>query len=188
MMVIMRYPAGHKEEVRARIVNAAARALCRDGLLGASIPALMKDAGLTHGGFYAHFDDRDELVAEAVEAAAARTGAEVFAEGAPLEDALARYLSSEHLGAPDRGCVVAALGTEGAHASPSVRQAFAKAARGLLALVDGKLRPGKRAKEPSDEALRLTAAMVGAVVLGRLVDDPVLAERMLKAARRSLPR
>ncbi|MES1164895.1 MAG: helix-turn-helix domain-containing protein [Verrucomicrobiota bacterium] len=187
MMVIMRYPEGHKEAVRARIVEAAARALRRDGINGVSIPALMKDVGLTHGGFYAHFQDRDELVAEAVETAAEHTAKDVFGDGIPLEEALARYLSPDHLGAPAHGCVVAALGTEGARLAGPVGGAFSKAARGLLALVEKKLHPGARAKVPTDEALRMAATMVGAVLLGRLVDDDALAARLLRAARRATP-
>ena len=74
----MRYPDGHKEQVRAQIVRTAARALRELGLEGISIPALMKKAGLTHGGFYVHFKDRDDLVAAAVEHAAAETGARVL--------------------------------------------------------------------------------------------------------------
>ena len=68
MMHIMRYPEGHKEPVRARIVQAAAFALRAKGLDGVSIPALMKNVGLTHGTFYAHFENRDALVAKAVRA------------------------------------------------------------------------------------------------------------------------
>jgi len=77
----MRYPQGHKEEVRAGIVEAASRALRRDGLAGVSVPALMKEAGLTHGGFYGHFKNRDELVAEAVLAAAEATATRVLSGG-----------------------------------------------------------------------------------------------------------
>jgi TetR/AcrR family transcriptional repressor of nem operon len=186
-MVIMRYPEGHKQAVRARIVQAAATAMRRDGIDGVSIPALMRGVGLTHGAFYSHFDDRDELVAAAVEAAAAQTAEEVFGDGVPLQEALSRYLSPEHLGAPARGCVVAALGTDGARLARPVRGSFAKASRGLLALVEKKLHPGRSARVPGDEALRLAATIVGAVVLGRLVDDAALAARLLRAALRSSP-
>lgn len=137
MMTIMRCPDGHKEAVREQIVRVTAEALRRHGLSGVSIPALMKSAGLTHGGFYAHFATRDELVAEAIRAAASDTS----------------------------------------------RGTFAEVARGLLRLVEEKLRPARPARVPSDEALRLASTMVGAVVLGRLVDDPKLAERLLRAAR-----
>lgn len=187
MMPIMRYPEGHKEAMRERIVGAASEVLRRDGLSGVSIPALMKTAGFTHGGFYAHFENRDELVGEAVLAAAARTAEDVFADRNSLGQTLERYLSSGHLEHPEQGCVLAALGAEGGRKSPSIRKAFAEAARGLLRLVDRKLHPRRSARAPSDEALRLTATMVGAVVLGRLVDDPELADRILRAARDSAP-
>jgi TetR/AcrR family transcriptional regulator, transcriptional repressor for nem operon len=187
MITIMRYPKDHNDAVRARIVSSAAAALRRDGLDGVSIPALMKSVGLTHGGFYTHFESRDQLVAEAVAAASACSAAAVFAQETALSQSLQRYLSPQHLACPQDGCVVAALGTDGARQLQPVRGAFAKAARGLLALVEKKLHPAKRAGAPSDEALRLTATMVGAVVLGRLVDDPGLAGRILRAARDSAP-
>ncbi len=183
MMHIMRYPATHKQEVRERIVRAAAQALRVRGVSGVSIPELMKQAGLTHGGFYAHFADRDELVVEAVMAAAMDTAEGAFAEGNSLEQALARYLSRGHLEHPELGCVLAALGTDGVRQEEPVRGAFARVARGFLAMVEHKLHPGRRAKEPTNAGLRTAATLVGAVMLGRLVDDPKLAERILSAAR-----
>lgn len=186
-MPIMRYPEGHKEAVRERIVGAAAEALRRDGLSGVSIPALMKIVGLTHGAFYAHFESRDELVAEAVLAAAVGTTKGAFADELPLAETLRRYLSPAHLERPEQGCVVAALGTEGRRQPAPVREAFARVARGLLRLVEKKLHPGRPARTVSDEALRLASTMVGAVVLGRLVDDPGLAARILSAAREAAP-
>jgi TetR/AcrR family transcriptional regulator, transcriptional repressor for nem operon len=185
MINIMRYPDGHKQAVRGHIVDAAAEAFRRHGLAGVSIPALMKRAGLTHGGFYAHFKNRNQLVAEAVESAAADTAQRVFESSASLDDALAHYLSLGHIVAPQHGCVVAALGTDGARQPALVRKAFAKVARGLIARVEEKLNPTRRAAAPSDAALRLTATMVGAIVLSRLVDDSALAQRILKAARTS---
>jgi AcrR family transcriptional regulator len=183
----MRYPEGHKEAVRKRIVASTTKALREHGLSGVGIPALMKSAGLTHGGFYAHFESRDDLVAAAIEAAGAQTADDVFSGARSLEETLGMYLSKGHLEHPERGCVVAALGAEGARQAPSVRRAFARAAKHLLGLVERKLHPGRRGRALSEEALRLTATMVGAVVLGRLVDDRALAERILDAARRSSP-
>lgn len=186
MMNVMRYPEGHKEATRERIVAAAASALREQGLSGVSIPALMKSVGLTHGGFYAHFESRDELVAAAVEAAATQTAREVFGDGVPLVDVLHAYLSRGHVAHPEHGCVVAALGTDGARQGEQVRRAFANVAKGLLGLIDRKVHPRSRGtRAPSDEALRLASSMVGAVVLARLVDDAALAERLLSAARRA---
>lgn len=180
----MRYPEGHKETVRARIIERASRALRQRGLAGVSIPALMQDAGLTHGAFYGHFRDREELIADAVTFAGDETGNRVL--GAGTGDArgmLAAYLSPEHADHPEYGCVLAALGAEGAHQSGGVRRAFASTARGFLRLVHEKLHPRRRSEAPSDEALVTAARMVGAVVLARLVDDEPLARRILAAAR-----
>ncbi len=180
----MRYPDGHKESVRATIVESAARALRRNGLDTVSIPALMKEAGLTHGGFYGYFKNRDQLVSEAVTLAAQQTAARVLSEdlggvGAMLE----AYLSEEHVKHPEMGCVIAALGTEGRKQPAPVRRAFGEVARGFLRLVDRQLRRKKATAEPSDEALRLAAQMIGAVVLARLVEDDALEKRILDAAR-----
>jgi TetR/AcrR family transcriptional regulator, transcriptional repressor for nem operon len=185
MMNIMRYPEGHREAVRKRIVDAASAALRGQGLAGVSIPGIMKSAGLTHGGFYAHFADRDELVAAAVEAAGAATATGAFGDSLTLEETLARYLSNAHVEHPEQGCVVAALGTDGYRQAPRVRKAFADAARGLLRLVQRKLGGDRPSRTLSDEALRVASTMVGAVVLARLVDDPKLADRILRAAKES---
>jgi TetR/AcrR family transcriptional repressor of nem operon len=186
MMAIMRYPKGHKAAVKERIIRAASRSLRRHGLLRVSIPALMKRAGLTHGGFYTHFKNRDELVAAAVASAAAETAAGVFAEEFGLEETLERYLSKSHLEQPEKGCVLAALGADGIRQRPRVRAAFAEIARGFLYLTQRKLPQRGRAGTLSDEALACAATMVGAVVLGRLVDDAALSERILSAARATL--
>src|SRR5258708_6919301 len=108
----MRYPDGHKEEVRVRIIGAAAKALRRYGLDGVSIPALMKRVGLTHGGFYVHFKDRDELVAAAIRAAADETGQGVFTMQPNMAASLRAYLSKEHVAHPEHGCIIAAAGTD----------------------------------------------------------------------------
>jgi AcrR family transcriptional regulator len=184
MMLIMRYSEGHKQVVRARILKAAAEELRRQGLSGIGIPALMKRAGLTHGAFYAHFPNREALVAEAIHAAAAASAEGPLAESLPLDQALALYLSPEHLAHPERGCVIAALGGEGARQPAPVRSAFAAAARGLLALIERKLHPRQPSPEPSDGALRLVSTMVGAVVLARLLEDPALAQRLMEVAAR----
>lgn len=183
----MRYPQGHKEAVRATIVARAAAALKRDGLDGVSIPALMKEVGLTHGGFYGHFADRDELVAEAVRTAADATGKEVLsAHAGDLAATLSRYLSMQHVEHPEHGCVVAALGGEGRRQSAPIRKAFAYAARGFIAHVDAKLRGAPRlSARPTEDGLELAAKMIGAVVLARLVDDEALAKRLLAAVRRA---
>lgn len=187
MMLIMRYTPEHKERVRSRIVQSAAEALRARGLDGIGIPELMRGAGLTHGGFYVHFPSRDALVAAAVTHASEETGEHVFGAATDLGRMLDTYLSPSHAEHPERGCVVAALGTGAARQPPIVRGAFARAARGLLELVQRKLQPVDSAHEISDDALRLGATMVGAVILSRLVQDRALSARILRAAR-TVPR
>jgi TetR/AcrR family transcriptional repressor of nem operon len=183
MMVIMRYAPEHKDEVRARIVREASEAFRARGLDGIAIPELMRRVGLTHGAFYVHFPSRDALVAAAVTHASEDTGQRVFGAAADLEGLLGTYLSEGHLEHPERGCVIAALGIGTGRQSPTVRRAFARAAHGLLRLVQRKLRPHQPGAALSDEALRVGATMVGAVVLSRLVEDEALAARLLRAAR-----
>jgi len=176
----MRYPEGHGESVRSRIVEAASRALRREGLAAVSIPKLMKLVGLTHGGFYVHFRDRDELVAEAV---AFSSTDSALADDAPRAEAFARYLSREHVRNPEFGCVVAALGIEGARQRGPVRRAFGEAALRLLRGVERKLHPKAAKGALSDEALATASRIVGAVVLARLVQDESLANRLLDSAK-----
>jgi TetR/AcrR family transcriptional repressor of nem operon len=180
----MRYTERHKEQVGARIVEAAAEALREHGIDGVSIPAMMKQVGLTHGAFYCHFRDRDELVAEAVRFAADRTAERVL--DSPGDDApamLRRYLSPQHRDHPERGCVLAALGTEGRRQGPAVRRAFAYVARGFVRHVQRRLHPKLPPDALRDDALQLAARMIGALVLSRLVDDEALSARILHAAR-----
>ena len=176
----MRYPDGHKDEVRARIVDVAARELRKDGLDAVSIPKIMKLAGLTHGGFYAHFKDRDELVAAAVQHS---TGESAFAGEVTLEQAAGKYLSKGHVAHPEMGCVIAALGVEGSRQKGRVRRAFAEAARGLLSHVERKLHPKSPPGIVSDDTLQKASQMLGAVVLARLMQDDTFAERLLASAR-----
>jgi TetR/AcrR family transcriptional repressor of nem operon len=180
----MRYPDGHKESVRERIVQAASRALRREGLDAVSIPKLMKMAGLTHGGFYAHFRDRDELVADAVAFAAAETEAYVFGEAdRSASEAFRAYLSKEHLNHPERGCVMATLGAEGRRQDALVRRAFANAAVAFLRHVERKLHPMSKRGTISDDSLAAASRMIGAMVLARLVCDRALSDRILAAAQ-----
>ena len=184
IMSIMRYPDGHKDEVRARIVQATSHALRRHGIAGVSIPALMKRAGLTHGGFYSHFRDRDELVAEAIRAGAAQTAEQIFGDEESLASLLDSYLSREHVDHPAAGCVLAALGADGARQPTRVRRAFSDATNGMLRLLEKKLHPRRPKPQISDDTLARASMMVGAVVLARLAADASLGDRILAAAQR----
>jgi AcrR family transcriptional regulator len=179
----MRYPDGHNDEVRARIVEVAARALRKEGLESVSIPKLMKAAGLTHGAFYVHFKNRDELLAAAIEKS---TSDSALAADGTLEQAADRYLSKGHVDHPEMGCVIAALGVEGSRQKGKVRRAFVDAARRLLSRVQKKLHPGSPPGTLDDDTLQKASLMVGAVVLARLMQDDTLAERLLNAGKKGL--
>jgi TetR/AcrR family transcriptional repressor of nem operon len=187
MMPIMRYPDGHKQEVRERIVAATATALRKAGLRGVAIPQLMREVGLTHGGFYAHFKDRDELVAEAIEFAGGQTSEAIFARSKTLAELVDGYLSLGHVAHPEQGCVVAALGSEGPKNTGAVRRAFAHVASGLMRLVDAKV-PGKKQARVSDRAIHVSALLIGGLVLARLVHNAAEQEQILKVTREAAKR
>lgn len=162
-----------KELTHQRIVEVASRAIRRAGYQGVGVADLMKEAGLTHGGFYAHFKSRDALLVEAIEQAG-RDNAVVLqarqaqrqAEGqSPLQALLGAYLHADQLSRADRGCVVAALASETPRQDDAVRQAARQRAEALVGQVREALPPGV----PTEEAAVITAAMVGAVQLARVL-------------------
>ena len=128
----MRYGKEHKAETHRRVVEAAARRFRRNGIEATGVVDLMADAGLTHGGFYAHFPSKETLVREAVQSASAqgrrhfqRQIEQARAEGRePLETIVRQYLTTLHRDRPDRGCSIAALGAEIARHPRKTREAF----------------------------------------------------------------
>ena len=183
----MRYARGHKEKTRGRIVREAGKLLRQKGLEGPGVAQVMRRAGLTHGGFYAHFRGRDALVAEVMaEAEAAleavrRAVRAAEADGVP--HAFVRvYLSRWHVGHADAGCILASLGGELARAPKAVRAAFAAALPRYLAVVS-ELAFGQ-AGDP--RALPLLSALAGALQLARAVPDPTECDRLRREARRSI--
>ena len=176
-----------KEATHERIVEAAARAIRRSGYRGTGVADIMKDAGLTHGGFYAHFESREAMLAEAADRAGAESVAtlERIAAGAPPEKALQTlmraYLSKEHLQSVESGCPIAALGSEMPRQAPEVRRAATRRIKEAIDLVARQLpewgKPGAH-----EQALATLSTMVGAMVLARAVDDPKLSDAFRSAA------
>lgn len=187
----MPYTKEHKERTRRRIVEEAARAFRSRGVAGIAIPDLMRRAGLTHGGFYAHFESKDALVAEACAEgfteAAEELMAQTVAEVAPGEEMRAiirAYLSRSHRDEPESGCMVPALAAEMAHERPAVRHAFTEALKTYFGKLASYLPAAASASEaPSDDAMVLLSGMMGALVMARAVDDPAFSDRILKVAR-----
>lgn len=180
---------GRKQLTHDRIVETAAGVLRESGFWGVGVADVMKRAGLTHGGFYAHFASRDALLCEALEHAgsdsAARLGksmAQRQARGAsPLRALVEAYLSDSHLGIPTQGCPVAALSSEMPRQSAEVAQAAAARVRRLVAAVQRAL-----PEDAIEQAGVVASQMVGALQLARALGDNAEGRALLAATRRSL--
>jgi TetR/AcrR family transcriptional repressor of nem operon len=189
----MRYAADHKAKTRERILESAAAAFRRQGYHATGVDQVMADAGLTAGGFYAHFSSKDALLAEVLtyyggtatamlDDGAGDGGAtgggrgEGFAcAGAIVE----RYLTPSHRNEPESGCAIPPLAAEVARAGPEPRQAFEQLIAGLVAKIADTL-PHDDAK---DRAIAVAALCVGGMTLARAVHDPGLSDRVLSACR-----
>jgi TetR/AcrR family transcriptional regulator, transcriptional repressor for nem operon len=183
---VVRYPRGHKEKTREQIVETAARAFREGGVAGTGIGELMGRAGLTHGGFYAHFPSKDALVGEACDCAVEQSWAQMheLVSQAPAGEELATfiraYVSRTHRDDPGAGCLMPSLGSEMPRQAPEVRAAFTAQIRRVLQNVEALLPP---TPDREDRAITLAAGMAGAVLLARAVDDPALSDRVLKVCR-----
>jgi TetR/AcrR family transcriptional repressor of nem operon len=180
-----------KEATHDRIVEAAARAIRRSGYGGTGVADIMKDAGLTHGGFYAHFPSREAMLAEAADRAGGEfvtAAARIVAAAPPHEalQAMARaYLSKEHVEGVETGCAIAALGSEMPRQRPEVRRA---ATRQIKAMIDLVARESPDWGQPGahERALVTVATLVGTLILARAVDDAKLSDALRKAALKQL--
>jgi TetR/AcrR family transcriptional regulator, transcriptional repressor for nem operon len=178
-----------KADTRERIVRAAASAIRERGFAGTGVAEVMGEAGLTHGGFYAHFASREALLAEA----ASQAGADGVAQlariaaaapaGAGLEALVDAYLSDRHVERPARGCPIVAAGTELARQAPGVRHAATERIREMVDLIE---RQGGAWGHAAghEQALAQLASLVGAMVIARAVDDPALSKTIRRAVRR----
>ncbi|NZA25658.1 TetR/AcrR family transcriptional regulator [Luteimonas sp. SJ-92] len=176
-----------KEATHDRIVDAAARAIRRSGYNGTGVADIMKAAGLTHGGFYAHFASREALLAEAADRAGSEAvqSMESVAAAVPPEQAfqamMQAYLSEAHVKSIETGCATAALGSEMARQAPEVRRA---ATRRIKEMIDLIARQFPDWGEPGvhERAMVAASTMVGALILARAVDDPRLSDALRESA------
>ncbi len=173
-----------KATTHAKIVKTAARAIRRSGYHGVGVADIMKEAGLTHGGFYAHFESRNALLVEAAEAASAQSAASLnrVAQAAGPQDSMQAivdmYLGDAHVAATERGCPVAALGSEMARQAPEVRAAATQGIENMANLLASYLPPGQQ-----QDSLGAMSCMLGALVLARAVDDPKLSAAIRAGAK-----
>jgi TetR/AcrR family transcriptional repressor of nem operon len=184
----MRYSREHKLETHARIVKRASVRLREKGAHGVGVADLMKDAGLTHGGFYAHFDSREALVIEAFAYAMDRSTERwrKLAEQTPPEKRMAAivdsYLTKVHRDDPGHGCAVPALGAEIARESPKTRKAFAAKLEQMIETLAAQV-PDLPRKAARKQAMATVATLMGTLVLSRIAGNGDFSDEILAAGR-----
>jgi len=173
---------------RERLIQTASHDFRAGGVAGTSIPKLMEQIGLTHGTFYAHFDSKEALVAEAYALGMRETVDRLLQraadapQGHGLNAVIDRYLSTEHRDDPAGGCVLPALAGEVRREPDDVRHVFTEELRRYFDRL-APLLPDQDAEVRADRELVLASGMAGAVLLARAVDDPELSDRILQACR-----
>lgn len=180
----MRYSSDHKAQTHQRIIKEASVRFRRDGIGATGLQPLMKALNLTHGGFYAHFKSKGELVEKALQAAVAELDVRcemLFSQERPLEAFIDSYLSERHMTTPDQGCPLptmsSELGLKGQHSATTdaVLNARIKQIETALAAGQGDAR-----------SLVIMSTLVGALVLARSVEDKALAMHILEVVRENL--
>jgi TetR/AcrR family transcriptional regulator, transcriptional repressor for nem operon len=187
----MRYSREHKLETHERIVKRASVRLREKGAHGIGVADLMKDAGLTHGGFYAHFDSREALVIEAFAHAMDRSTERwrKVGETTPPEQRLAAivdsYLTPVHRDDPGHGCAVPSLGAEIARESPKTRRAFAAKLEQMIDMMADQI-PDVSCKAARKQATAAIATMMGTMVMARVAGTGEFSEEILAAGREAV--
>jgi TetR/AcrR family transcriptional repressor of nem operon len=189
----MRYAPEHKAETHQKIVKDASRRVRAEGITGAAVSAVMRDAGLTAGGFYKHFENKDELLIESLDEAFQEIADRLaqIAETRPPETAwktiVKTYLSPEHCDHPEFGCPLAALAPELARTDPAMK------AKILEQMVKYKNRmlpfmPGRRMADKERAFFAIFSTMLGAIGMARIIPDQTVRTSVLASARNFLLR
>jgi len=187
----MRYPPDHKERTRQKVLDLAAADLCVNGIERTGIAEIMQSAGLTHGGFYAHFASKDEMVAAAITQMFGRltgkleTGMQHLGPAKTLDLFINSYLSTKHRDNPAQGCPIAALAGEVQRQPASTKHAYSVALQRYLRTIAALL-PLENGEAQTDLAASLLMEMVGALLLARCVTDNHASERVLEGAKHSV--
>ncbi|WP_315832151.1 TetR/AcrR family transcriptional regulator [Bradyrhizobium prioriisuperbiae] len=184
----MRYSKDHKADTHAKIVKHASSQLREKGTRGIGVADLMKEAGLTHGGFYAHFESREDLVIEAIAHAMDQTTARwgKLVEDKPAEERLAMlvdtYLTTQHRDGAGRGCAIPSLAADVVRESPKTRRVFLGKFEDMINLFAGQL-----ADQPSavarQKAISTIATLMGTLVLARVAGNSAFSHEILDAGR-----
>jgi TetR/AcrR family transcriptional repressor of nem operon len=178
----MGHSQAEKALSRERILAEASRQVRDGGLESVSVGALMKSVGLTHGGFYGHFESREALLVEALERALLEGEAKAGANGppAPFSGIVRGYLSRKHRDSRDSGCAMAALVSDVARADQAPREVMTAHVETFIAAV------AKSLGGDEERAILAVSAMVGALALSRVVADPARSNDILKVVREQL--
>jgi TetR/AcrR family transcriptional repressor of nem operon len=188
----VRYPPNHKHATRRRILEAASQAFRERGVAETGVDEVMRRAGLTHGGFYAHFRDKSELVAEAC--------ASAFDEAVPNLDRIAAaptagararmlidsYLAPRHRDNRGSGCLVVAVGADMARLRGAARAGYARGFAQHLDRLGAALRLSRDPARNRERVTHLMSSLVGALLFARAVDDPAQSDAILLSMRRQL--
>lgn len=184
----MRYQPGHKAKIHQKIVEDASERVRAEGLSGAAVSAVMRDAGLTHGGFYKHFMSKDDLLAESLSEAFREftdtlvRAAEKSPSGEAWKAIVKTYLRPEMCEHPERGCPLAALAPELARVDKRMKPQV------VTQLVNYKSRmtpfmPGRRIVDRERAFFAIFSTMMGAIEIARMLPDPAIREKVLGSAR-----
>ncbi|MGH7002980.1 MAG: TetR/AcrR family transcriptional regulator [Alphaproteobacteria bacterium] len=181
----MRVSKDQAAENRARIIEVASQQFRQKGFGGIGVADVMKNAGLTHGGFYGHFASKDDLIAQSCDAAMKRSAEKwsAFAQGdadKALAAITASYLARNHKGELANSCTMAMLAPDIARQGGAVQTRFTEGTKRLLEILS-ELVPGQDEARKRQKALATMAGLVGAVVLSRAVDDAQFADEILSA-------
>lgn len=178
----MRYAKGHREETRARIVETASRLFQEKGVDRVGVDEIMRECGLTHGGFYVHFRNKEQLIAEAC-ALAVDERADEWKEklcGLPPEEAFAAFLDGYMECAGSGDCPFASLGADVARHGKAVRQAYTEKVEDLISFMTDELSCGR------EEAILAIVAVSGALSVANASSDPKFSKEILETTRRNL--
>ena len=186
--IIMRYQPGHKAKIHRKIVEDASERVRAEGLSGAGVSAVMRDAGLTHGGFYKHFASKDELLVESLKEGFREIidtlvrAAEESPRGEAWKAIVNTYLRSDMCEYPEHGCPLATLAPELARVDGRMKSQI------VAELVNYKshmvpFMPGRRPMEKERAFFAIFSTMIGAIEIARLLPDPAIREKVLGSAR-----
>jgi TetR/AcrR family transcriptional regulator, transcriptional repressor for nem operon len=182
----MKVSREEKAEHREKIIETAARRFREKGFDGIGVADLMKEAGLTHGGFYGHFSSKEELVALAAQRAIRETAARwkqvmASAPDRPLDALIRYYLTAKHEAHPETGCLFAALGSDLARQPASVRAVVTEELETVLDLIANELQ-GRTKAARRKTAIFVLSQLVGAIILARTMYDPEKSADVLRAS------